>query len=279
MTKFRRSVSLAIPDGVSDLLRLEDFIVKRKPFSFVRFSDGEIEILRNHNLSIMKNFTEYRGRFFKNNFPTFDQKSFHPNSQQFIRRDLLATALFKNEFYFKGVPARHNGMLADREFMLRLHGGADSNITFSDLFMNSNFLMARERFFPSVFSNFEKIAVIGNWRSELKGPLAEALLIKIPDNFFSNYSEVLMDTYFQLKTLPEFSLVLASASSLSNILGYRLHVSRPDLTFIDVGTSLNDLLGLSVVSRRYHQLRNAHGFKEKIKMMNFRFSKGYKLRW
>ena len=137
-------VSHVMPTGGGDLDRFERLVRERLPFTFVRFSDGEIEVLRNRKLVIASGQTEFRGKRFSNQFPEFDSKCFDPRCGQDVRGDLLASAIFCESAYFKGVPTRHNNALVDREFMLRLNGGFTPQMTFSDLFLNSNFLRARE---------------------------------------------------------------------------------------------------------------------------------------
>ena len=83
----------------------------------------------------------------------------------------------------------------------------------------------------------------------------------------------------ELKSLPMNSLVLSSASSLTNILGYQLQAFRKDLTFFDVGTSLHDLVGLQGGIREYQALigRNSpKGIYRKLRLVS---SPSFKLRW
>ena len=268
-----------VPDAASHLQLFLKLAQDNKPYTFVRFSDGEVEILKNHNVSIVQGATEYRGRTFATTFPSFDQKSFNPKFDQKLRKDLLAAALFTEKGYYKGIPARHNDMIEDRDFMLRLNGGPSESITFSDLFMNSNYLFCKSIFFPSLLNYFSNLAVIGNVRCVLSGPLSHGNLIKIPDNFFGQYEKILKDTYQEIESLPIGTLVLSSASSLSNTLGHQLRLTRPDLTFIDIGTTLNNWLTLRSNTRAYHFLENPRGISKRYKAIRFRFSKGYKLSW
>ncbi len=269
----------AIPTGGSDLDRFERLVRQRSPFTFVRFSDGEIEILRNRRLVIAGGVTEFRGKRFLNQFPEFDQKRFDPRHGQDMRGDLLASAIFCESGYFKGVPTRHNNALGDREFMLRLNGGFTPQMTFSDLFLNSNFLRARASFFPFLAESFENLLVVGNWRCELKGYLGKGQLVQIPDDFFSTYRQTLDSVQAALFDAPESALILSSASSLSNLLGYRLRISRPDLTFLDIGTVLNDLLGLPLGTRAYHKLLNPRTLRERLAAWRYRWHQEYQLHW
>lgn len=242
-------------------------------FSFVRFSDGEIEILRNRYLEINNGKTTYKGREFKNSFPVYDAKRFDPVEHQSIRKELLDSAIYRNPCFYKGIPTLHNDALVDREFMLRLNGGFESNMTFSDLFLNSNYRKYRECLVP-VFAEFENIYVIANYRAELSGSLTGATHLPVPDNFFSQFDQVVTSVSNQLKDIEPNSLILSSASSLSNIIAHRLHLCRQDVTFLDVGTSINDLLSLDVNTRAYHE-QDVSFFKR----FTYKSRKEYQIKW
>jgi hypothetical protein len=272
-------VAHLIPTGDRDLDRFEGLVRECSPFTFVRFSDGEIEILRNRKLVIADGVTEFRGKRSSNQFPEFDQKRFDPRRGQDVRGDLLASAVFRDSGYFKGLPTRHNNAICDREFMLRLNGGFTPQMTFSDLFLNSNFLRARSNFFPFLVASFEELIVVGNWRCELKGYLERGRLVQIPDDFLSSYQQTLDSVQAALQDAPESALILSSASSLSNVLGHRLRVSRPDLTFLDIGTVLNDLMGLPLGTRAYHKLLDPRTLRERFAVWRYRRHREYQLQW
>ena len=267
------------PDGYSDLARFHRLVVERYPFTFVRFSDGEMEVIRNRRMSISGGITEFRGKFIKNQFPELDQKRFDPIRGQDIRSDLLAAAIFSECGYFKGVPTRHNNAIGDREFMLRLNGGFTPQMTFSDLFLNSNLLSSRASFFPFLVASFADLIVVGNWRCELKGYLEKGRLIQISDDFFSSYQQTLDSVLAELREAPESALILSSASSLSNVLGHQLRISRPDLTFLDIGTVLNDLMGLPLGTRAYHKLVDPRTLRERFAAWRYRQRREYRLQW
>tara|TARA_R110001583_G_scaffold111063_2_gene260133 strand:+ start:10178 stop:10981 length:804 start_codon:yes stop_codon:yes gene_type:complete len=262
-----------IPDPIADLEKFMNFLKNSIHFSFVRFSDGEVEILRNRYLEIYKGNTIFRGRIFKNKFPDFDSKKFDPKSGQKIRKDLLNVSLFRSDNFFKGIPTHHNNAVRDREFLLRLNGGFTKNVTFSDLFLNSNYSKYRKEVVP-LFSNYKKIYVIANYRAKPVGLLSNAHHIEVPDNFFLKYDEVVSDVYEKIKNIPDGSLILSSASSLSNILGHMLYLRNAKITFLDVGTSINDLLSLDHNTRAYHKQKKA--FFHKIIRKN---SKGFDIKW
>jgi len=260
------------PNALLELERVKNWLKSKKQFTFVRFSDGEIEILRNRYLEINKGVTVFRGQVFKNNYSGIDSKIFDPNIHQSLRSDLLEVAMYRDEYFLKGIVTKHNDAIYDREFMVRLNGGFAKNLTFTDLFLNSNFQRYKAEIIP-LFKEFEHVYVIANHRAQLKGFDGDAKLIKIPDNFFSDYEVVLENILAELTDVYEGSLILSSASSLSNILGFRLHTQNKKITFMDIGTSINDMLSLSDAARGYHEKESLF---EKYK---YQLSKQYRIKW
>ena len=229
----------------------------KKPFTFIRFSDGEVEVLRNRKLTILNKKTFFRGKAYSNDYPVMDTKKFDPLIDQKFRMDLLESCIFKSEFYFKGIRTfsiNDRESIIDREFLLRLNGGFDNYITFSNLLINENYLLFRSKMFPLILKKFKNIVVVSNWRSKINFECYEH--IKVCDNFIKNYENEFKNILNLLLNIPDYSVVLCSASSLTNILGHKLFLLRPDLTFLDVGTSINDLLSLANNTRVYHKLLN-----------------------
>ncbi len=239
-----------IPDPVKHLMKIHDLLDSQEPFSFIRFSDGETEILKNRYLEISNGITIFRGQSFTNKYPDFDSKKFDPQCHRNIRKDLLESAMFKDMRFYKGIPTSHNDAINDREFMLRLNGGFDDNITFADLLLNSNYEKYRCELVPLI-SKYTNIYVIANHRATLSGILAEAQHIPVPDNFFGTYESCLDGIMTTMKNVEKGALILSSASSLTKIIGHKLFLKRQDITFIDVGTSINDLLLLQSNIRDY----------------------------
>lgn len=266
-------LTIPAPDPIEHLDQFRQFLQAKTPFCFVRFSDGEIEILRNRYLEIAGGRTVFRGAEFQNNYPDFDSKTFDPRIHQNVRRDLLEAALFRGKTYFKGIPTAHNDALRDREFLLRLNGGFDSNMTFADLFLNSNYRTYRESVVP-LFQQYQNIYVIANFRAKLAGILDSAKHIAIPDNFFRSYDQVSVDVFEKLKKSEDGSLILSSASSLSKIMGFWLYKAGKNVTFLDIGTSINDLLSLSHNTRAYHSEEMSW-----IRRISYRRERGYRIKW
>jgi hypothetical protein len=248
-----------------------------KPFYFVRFSDGEMEIIHNRFLEISEVGTYFNGKLNDYFYDPLDYKKFDPTVNQNFRGELIESAKYIASNYIKGIPTSHNEQIADRDFLISLNNNSEHNLTFSDLFLNSNYLNFRkgiEKYLDKVENGF----VISNFRSNLSGPLKKFQHLKIPDNIFSDYQIYLEDFLQVLENIPPGSVILSSASSFTNIIGTHLHKKRDDIFFIDIGTSLNDYLGLKMNSRLYHCLVDK-SFIGRIKAWKYKRTKNFLMKW
>ena len=91
-------------------------ILNKETFCFVRFSDGEVEIIRNRYLKISNGITYFRGKKSKNNFSQIDSKEFDPNINFDIRQDLILSSISRMPNYYKGMP--HKRFSKDSEFLI-----------------------------------------------------------------------------------------------------------------------------------------------------------------
>ena len=246
------------PLAKQNIKNFYDKILNKETFCFIRFSDGEVEIIRNRYLKISKGITYFRGKKSKNNFSQIDSKEFDPNINFDIREDLILSSIARMPNYYKGMP--HKRSIKDRDLLVTLNGGLDENITFADLLINSNYKFFREKIVPLI-CNYKNVYLIANFRAKPIDILKKSKHIKIPDNFFDNYQQIRDEVIEKLLHIPKGSLILSSASSLTNIVGYRIFQSRKDITFLDVGTSINDLLSLDKITRSYHVTYFSKGLK------------------
>lgn len=257
---------------------LSELLGSRKPFTFVRFSDGELEVIRNNRLFIGEGRILWSKGEVEFRYPEFDRKDFLPERDVKFREDLLASAKYSERNFFKGIPTSHNQALVDRNLLVALNGESLDNLTFADLFINQNFLKFRKIIIPLLLK-FTHVFYFGNFRSKPNLIHENWKLIPLRDNFFENYEQILNDLLIALKRLPRNSLVLSSASSLTNILGHKIHQCRQDITFLDVGTSLHDLVGLQSGIREYHVLLEGNSPRAIYKKIRFVTAKNFKLRW
>lgn len=236
-----------------------ELLENRIPFTFIRFSDGELEILRNHEVQIREKFVYSSFGRSSFNYPRFDHKHFRPDSGTEIRRLLQESLSYQDAWYFKGVPASHNqsrvfDALAARELCFE-YGGRDltNQWAFADLFVNSNYIRFKHFFIP-VFRSLPKLVFIGNYRMVPSRLNPRVQHIPVPDGAFDNFPMNVERITSQALNADEGSVILSSASSISNVVGHKLRQARPDLTFLDVGTALHSSCGLNGANRLYQAL-------------------------
>lgn len=261
-----------------DFSAIFNLVKNQIPFTFVRFSDGEMEIIRNEKFFIGDRKINWRKGSYDHNYPNFDKKEFIPERDFKFRNDLLVSAYYKSFNYIKGIPASHNNALEDRDLMIKFNGDSVENLTFSDLLINHNFLKFRKKIFP-LFLSYSNVFLLGNHRAKPELINMKWKLIPLQDNFFTEYDKTLDKSFSELIEIPSNSLVLSSASSLSNIIGEKLNKFRQDITFIDIGTSLHDLVGMEFGIREYQMVLLPNSAKNILIKLRLKTQKNYRLKW
>ena len=266
------------PKAKNDFLELSSRLLNSTPTTFVRFSDGELEMLRNNHLSITDGIVNWRMGTIDGKYPVHDNKSFVPDRDQVLRLDLIASARYKADGYFKGVPASSNRATSDRDYMIELNGGDLEGLTFSDLLINENYRKFLKEVLP-FFQNHNNVIFLGNFRAQVSALSKNWSHIKLADNAFPIYGEVLPKLMSLLSSVDQGSVVLSSASSLTNILGHKLHTLRPDVTFVDVGTSLNPFIGLGQATRAYQSQLLPLSLVNFSRKLKYRIFGNHKMKW
>lgn len=266
------------PHGRRDLDMFINYLRSRTPFTFVRFSDGEMEILRRERLVLGPEGVTWSKGTSSFVYPVFDHKDFDPDRDKAFHAALVSSATKRAPRYFKGIPTRHNRALADRNYMVDLNGGDLENLTFSDLLINGNFKRFRSEVLNE-FMQFETVAVLGNFRMKPTLINQNWALIPIQDGLIGHFPSCLEEAVEKVKELPLGSLVLSSASSLTNILGHELLALRPDLFFIDIGTSLHDLMGMPTGIRSYQVQLMPWRFSNLKERVAYYLGGSHRLRW
>lgn len=269
----------SIPTSRAHFAFFKSLIHQQTPFVFVRFSDGELEIIRNRRLEINETQVIWRnGVTLDHMYPIHDIKTFDPSVHQHFRNALVASAEYRSDNYYKGIPASHNDAVEDRDYMIHLNDGNLTRLTFADLFLNQNYRKFLNDVVP-LFTKYQDVSVLGNFRMQPQLHNMNWKHISIPDNFIANYNSIFNEVIDQLESLPENSLLLLSASSLSNTVGMRLSFIRPDITCIDIGTTMHGVMGLGGRSRAYHVHAEQLSSSNALMKIRFRFKSDYRLRW
>lgn len=243
------NTQLPTPRGHFD--ELKRLINNETPFTYLRFTDGELEIIRNQIFVIADGAVEWRRGKFNVGYPVYDSKTFLPERDAILRQAVIDSAKHRGLHYLKGIPTRSNNALSDKDLMIELNGSRLENLTFCDLITNENYRRFLSEIVP-VLRSRENVFFVTNFRADIKGFCQYWEHVPIGDDIFSSYASTRREVESKLLDTPLGSTVLCSATSLTNVLGHSMHLIRPDITFMDVGTTLTKFIGLEKSVRAYH---------------------------
>lgn len=247
------------------------------PFVFTRFSDGEVEILRGGRLVLDDQGIVTSNVVSNFRYPAYDHKSFDPVLDVDFRSALIESAIFRKENYFKGIPTSHNGAPESTNLLVELNGGSEENLTFADLWINSNYKIFMNKVVPELKKH--DLLLLANYRTNPQLVSDSWTLFPVPDQVFQKHEKFKLEFMNMARGLPKGSIVLASASSMSNVLGLQVAKEGLEIFFIDVGTALHPLLGLEDSKRLYlSQLKpwRIHTLRQKLAYL---IAKDRTLRW
>lgn len=217
-----------------------DKIKDNEHFSLSRWGDGELMILENKLLDLRsKGDGEFR------HDPTIEECLK-------MREVLLNSYKHQDINYFIGVACKC--CVGDDKFnyMKKLSGQSEENLTWANIFVNSNY-----KYFLSDFINAiqgKKIILVANKNSNISRlPFKiEKFYPVSTDAWISNYD---LSQHLQ-QEIGEFNMMdyvyLFAAGPFANILTYELWKYNKQNTYIDIGSTLDKFIGLTL-TRGYLQ--------------------------
>ena len=217
-------------------------IRKKENFAFTRFSDGELDILKNKYVILSDNHfisgdQKGRGRYTKE-----EQKEFDPKKHQFVREKLIETFKHNQKNYFKGICTGTDIHVGSENFnwMIDFHSGDHPNLTFSNLLINANYSKFVEKMIP-LFVDRRVIYIVNQLADTSKLPFEIEKKFEIGSNCqVNNYdTSEKVKQYITDNNITD-AMILCSAASLSNFVIY----DNSNNTFLDIGSCLNPLLNL-----------------------------------
>jgi len=264
-------------ESKAELNRFIGKIRSNERFSFVRFSDGELEILQGSRLVLGKSGVIWSKGQSSFKYPAYDHKDFDPTKDKALMDAVTASAVHQSDEYFKGIPTKHNGDAQATALMITLNGGTAKNLTFADLWINSNYKTFLKEAFPILQSR--PVTLVANYRTRPERISEQWSLIPIPDGAFQDHGQIVSDTLKKISLLPPGTIVLSSASSISNLIGHQVSVQKLDVTFIDIGTALHEQLGFTDSRRLYLSQVKPWRFSTLRYKLGYLASRGSRIKW
>jgi len=198
----------------------------RVPFAFSKYADGE--------WSAMNSVSLFNGEF----------KSDHTTQRS---RDMLrASFVYRDPGYYVGIscPCCQGDSF---EQMKQMSGQNDENLTFANIFVNSNYSFYKENFVPE-YRNW-KVNLIANEVAKIDNlPFAVERFFPIKVNAWVENLAVI-DELKSLETQGE--LYLFCAGPFGNILSHQLWSHNKKNTYLDIGSTLNPWLQAEGFKRGY----------------------------
>tara|TARA_R110000824_G_scaffold363590_1_gene551610 strand:+ start:1346 stop:2164 length:819 start_codon:yes stop_codon:yes gene_type:complete len=231
------------------------FLLKQGiPFSFSRFSDGEVTILRNRKLVLGDGFFvqgDIHGdapyHVPPNTYPEEERKNFDPSKDWFFNKKLTEAFVYRKQNYFKGIPPQNGGHDKDSSwrFCVDLYGeGDEEHLSFSNVMINDNYRFFIKEMLP-LFAE-KQIVLVSNENSKL-----DDLPFKVQKHFPVG-PNCMKNDYYLIDACKDWikekniknHLFLFAASSLSNLLCHELYKDFDNNQYMDIGSSLGPLLKL-----------------------------------
>lgn len=215
-------------------------------FAFCRFSDGEMFMMQNKKLVLNDSVAIIDQNVHSKSYAKEDHKDFDPSKHSFYRERLMESYKFKKHNYYVGLCCRCCQGQQNFDWMIRERGGDDENLTWANIWVNGNYPLFIQEVVP-VFKD-KKIVLVFNEKSNLNG---------LPFKYVKNFtigSNCIVNDYPLIEKMKQWisenniqdHVFLFSASTLSNFLAHQLYEFNDKNTYIDIGTTLNYYVNLTI---------------------------------
>ena len=220
--------------------KIKNRLLRNEYFTFVRFGDGEMNYLENNDFNAPDH--------------TIKKGDLYIELVTLMKKSLE----FKKENYYIGIPC---GCCEYRDnFRKRLYENYSinkSNLTFSWLFGNGLYLRFKNEIIP-ILKNYP-IILVSNKRTNIKRMKDQGFNIikwfSVDYNAWKNYQEIIDQvTNYQKEQNIVNHLFIFCAGPISNVLAYQLVQQEDKNIYLDIGSSLDEQLGLGKGTRNYNSL-------------------------
>lgn len=227
-----------------DFYGLATKLKKKEPFAFTRFSDGEMLIMQNRKIVIDTNVAFAHDHWGQGNWGPEEHKTFNPETDSKLRDQLIETFKHVQPNYFKGICCRCCVGEENYNWQFNHISKDESQLTWANLLINGNYKLFVEQMVP-LMKNYPVVMVV-NKLAKLDGlPFKVVKDFRIGANCHINDQHLIpeMHNWVQENDI-KGHLFLFGAASLSNLLTYDLYRHFPINTYMDIGSTLNPMMGL-----------------------------------
>lgn len=206
----------------------------KENFALSRYGDGELEIMLGNNINLLsKGNGEFK--FDKNNSEDL-QKS----------RELLKAYQHSDDEYYIGIGCKCCVGESKFKSMKDLSKQPESNLTWANIFVNSNYRRQNEELIPTLKER--ECVLVSNKNSKIDGLPFEL------NNHFTVGRNAWIDNYELIDTIKSHidnneiknTVFLISAGPLANLMTYNLWKFNKNNTYIDIGSIFDEYLKLKI---------------------------------
>jgi hypothetical protein len=212
----------------------------KENFAFSKSADGEMMILMGENIDILH---KCNGEF------KFDKND---KTDELYRKKLIESFTYKHKNYFVGIGCPCCIGEKNYNWMKKLANQPPQNITWANIFVNSNYNYYLKNFIPEYENH--KIILVCNHKADPSKFFNKNLIkdFRIGTNAWKNDYNIIEEIkeYIHINNI-ENHLFLFAAGPFGNILVYELFKHYPNNIYLDIGSTLDPFIGLGK-TRKYH---------------------------
>lgn len=222
-----------------DFFKIFELFRTRKNFTFSKFADGEMLILQNKYIDILR---KAHGEF---------KSDPSDASDQFYRNKLMESFVYKNPNYYVGIGCPCCIGNENFNWMKTVCGQDDDHLTWANIFVNSNNKFYHENFIPE-YKNRDIVLICNHKANISRLPFSVKKDFRIGTNAWKNdYGMIeIVKNYITDNNIKNY-VFLFCAGPFGNMLAHQLLDHCDENTYLDIGSTLDPLMGLGI-TRDYH---------------------------
>jgi len=212
-------------DYLEDLLKFRAKLEEREAFALSRYGDGELRILKGNPID-------------------YGEWKYDPTdaTDSIFRERMLDSLRYRHPGYYVGISCPHCIGKDDFESVKRDSGQDESHLTWSTLFVNSNYPKFIADILP-LFHHYEVVLVCKRHATFRNLPFTVTRDFRVGDNAWKG-------DYYLIGEIKQFierekvrgKLFLLCAGPFSCILAHQLHSFCPENFYIDIGSTIDPYL-------------------------------------